>query len=119
VKLNKLHTHVENPNEWTIDQVYHWAMEKVGLDKEDANILKQQKVKGTTLLTLTDEKLLKILPLGPANELASAIKTLRNEWAKHIACMRNTQTNKHICHIIYDVNFISIYVEILIFYCLF
>jgi hypothetical protein len=118
--------YVENPNEWTIDQVYHWAMEKVFLLREDANILKQQKVDGKTLLALTKDKLLKEpykMPFGSATKLASAIKTLRNEWAKRIACMRNkqtnTQANKHICHIIYDVNFISIYVEILIFYCLF
>jgi hypothetical protein len=54
-------------------------------------------VKGTTLLTLTKDELLNEpykMPLGSANELASAIKTLRNEWAKRIACMRNTQTNK-------------------------
>jgi hypothetical protein len=82
---------------WTKEEVYQWA-KNVGLDEQDANILKQQKVDGKVLLTLTEEKLLKILPFGSATNLASAIKTLRNEWAKRIACMRNTQTNTHLSY---------------------
>jgi hypothetical protein len=102
--------------------VYQWAIDVVRTSKKTAQILRDNEVDGSTLLTLTEDKLLKKpykMPGGPATKLASAIKTLRNEWAKRIACMRNTQANKHICHIIYDVYFISIYVEILIFYCLF
>jgi len=98
MKLNEICSHTENPNDWTIDQVYKWAIDVVKLDQDDASILRNNKVDGPALLTLTEEKLLKILPLGSATKLASAIKTLRNEWAKRIACMRNTQTNTHLSH---------------------
>jgi hypothetical protein len=92
-----LFSHTENPNDWTIDQVYQWAIDVVGISKKTAQILRDNEVDGSTLLTLTKEELLKEpykMPGGPATKLASAIKTLKNEWAKRIACMRNTQTNK-------------------------
>jgi hypothetical protein len=77
--------------------VYQWA-KNVGLDEQDANILKQQKVDGTALFNLTKDDLNTLFPIGSATKLASAIKTLRNEWAKRIACMRNTQTNTHLSY---------------------
>jgi hypothetical protein len=68
----------EDPNDWTVDDVYLWAIESVGLDTEDASILKNQKVNGKALLTLTEEELQKILPLGPAT-LETAIKELKKQ----------------------------------------
>jgi hypothetical protein len=78
--------------------VYKWALESVDLDTEDALILKNQEVDGKALLDLTEEKLQKILPLGPAIKLSMAIKAMKNEWAKRIACMRSI----HIYFIIYN-----------------
>jgi hypothetical protein len=73
----------------------------VGVDEEIASVLKSQNVDGKKLWTLTKDELLKSpynMPDGSATNLASAIKTLRNEWAKRIACMRNTQTNTHLSY---------------------
>jgi hypothetical protein len=69
----------EDPNDWTVDDVYLWAIESVGLDTEGASILKNQKVNGKALLTLTEEELQKILPLGPATLVATAIKEMKKK----------------------------------------
>jgi hypothetical protein len=65
----------------------------VGVDEESASVLKSRNVNGKLLWTYTYDKLKEIVP-NFAEQLSISIKTLRNEWAKRIACMRNTQTNK-------------------------
>jgi hypothetical protein len=73
---------VENPEEWSVDDVYYWAIGKVGVDDESASVLKSQNVNGKALCTLTEEKLLKEpykMPDGSAINLASAIGTLKKE----------------------------------------
>lgn len=62
--------------EWKTDKVVEWAEEKVR--PELAKILENQEVDGKSLLTLTEEKLMKVgFPLGPAASLALAIEGLR------------------------------------------
>jgi hypothetical protein len=63
---------------WSVNDVLDWA-QKQGLDEEGRNILKAQKVKGSTLLKLTKIELLSVgIPLGPASTLASAIEQLHD-----------------------------------------
>jgi hypothetical protein len=60
--------------------VYEWAKNVVGLDDEDADILRVNKVTGSELLTLTKEELYKEpykMPGGPAIRLAQAIEKLK------------------------------------------
>jgi hypothetical protein len=57
--------------------VYEWAIRTVGLLPQHAETLRQQYVTGSVLLTLTEEKLFQILPLGPATLLAQAIEKLK------------------------------------------
>jgi hypothetical protein len=76
-----------------VDDVYYWAIGKVGVDEESASVLKSQNVNGKLLWTYTYDKLKQIVP-NFAEQLSISIKTLKNQWAKRIACMRNTQTNK-------------------------
>jgi hypothetical protein len=70
---------VENPEDWSVDDVYYWAIGKVGVDEESASVLKSQNVNGKALFNLTEEALNKILPLGSAINLARAIETLKKE----------------------------------------
>jgi hypothetical protein len=101
--------------------VYRWAIEKVGLDAEDATILKTQKVDGETLLTLTKEELIKSpynMPGGPATKLARAIKELKNDYAKRIACMcenRYTSDIHIVCISLYFVVGVCVYVYVYTF----
>jgi hypothetical protein len=88
---------VENPVDWSVDDVYYWAIGKVGVDEEIASVLKSRNVNGKLLWTLTEDDLKQTIP-NFAKQLSISIKTLRNEWAKRIACMRNTQTNTHLSH---------------------
>lgn len=55
-----------------------WASTMI--DHEDAIKLRKQKVNGSELLDMTDEKLERCgIPVGPANKLAKAIKALKGE----------------------------------------
>jgi hypothetical protein len=65
---------------WTINQVYEWAKGTAELLHRHADILRQQYVTGSELLTLTEEKLLKEpykMPGGPATRLALAVLRLK------------------------------------------
>jgi hypothetical protein len=71
---------VENPEEWSVDDVYYWAIGKVGVDEEIASVLKSQNVNGKALWTFTEDKLLKEpykMPGGSAIALALAIEKLK------------------------------------------
>jgi hypothetical protein len=60
--------------------VYEWAIRTVGLLPQHAEILRQQYVTGSELLTLTEEELYKKpykMPGGPAIRLAQAIEKLK------------------------------------------
>jgi hypothetical protein len=73
----------DNPNEWTIDQVCHWAKDNKELGEkraEIADILAKKWVTGKVLLTLTKEELtspLYNMPLGAAIRLSMAIEKLK------------------------------------------
>ena len=80
--------YAENPQEWSVDDVYYWAIGKVGVDEESASALKNQNVDGNSLLNLTKEEISQMVPRF-AMKLATTIQNLRNHWAKRIACMRS------------------------------
>jgi hypothetical protein len=83
----------EEPYQWTIEDVYHWAVEVAGISEKSASILRDNEVDGESLLSMSEEKFIKSpynMPGGSATKLSMAIKSLRNEWAKRIACMKNT-----------------------------
>ena len=62
---------------WTTEQVYQWAVEKVGIDQEDAVKLKKHKLDGSMLTGLTEEKLERWgLPGGAAGNLVMAAALL-------------------------------------------
>eukprot|EP01125_Pyxidicula_operculata_P008967 TRINITY_DN2962_c0_g3_i2.p2 TRINITY_DN2962_c0_g3~~TRINITY_DN2962_c0_g3_i2.p2 ORF type:complete len:121 (+),score=28.81 TRINITY_DN2962_c0_g3_i2:77-439(+) len=61
---------------WIVDDVVDWAKSKDGadIDEEYAEKLRQQKIKGKSLLTCTKEKFERWgIPGGPACDLFSAI----------------------------------------------
>jgi len=73
----------EDPNRWTIDDVYRWSIESVGISEQSALILKNQEVDGKALLTLTEEELVKHpcnMPGGPATLVAMAIQNLKKKF---------------------------------------
>jgi hypothetical protein len=47
----------DNPIVWSVDQVYQWMKDEVG--KNDASILRVNRVNGQQLITLTKEQLLR------------------------------------------------------------
>ena len=60
---------------WSVAQVRRWAVEEVGIDKEDADKLKQQKIDGKRLSKVTQEMLERWgLPGGAALDLMEAIE---------------------------------------------
>jgi len=66
-----------DPQSWTIDQVYQWAVDIVKLDPEDAQKLKIQKITGKSLHGMTREALERYgIPGGPAFILSEAIRKL-------------------------------------------
>jgi hypothetical protein len=67
---------VENPEEWSVDDVYYWAIGKVGVDEESASVLKSRNVDGKALWTYTYDKLNQIVP-NFAIKLALAIWELQ------------------------------------------
>ena len=66
----------------SIDDVYTWATRGVvgggaGLDVEDGNILKREKIDGAVLFNLTDAMLEKVgMVLGPRTKLLAAVKRI-------------------------------------------
>jgi hypothetical protein len=48
---------VENPQEWSVDDVYYWAIGKVGIDEESASVLRREAVNGIKLIGLNEEQL--------------------------------------------------------------
>jgi hypothetical protein len=59
--------------------VYHWAK---NISEKSAEVLRDNEVAGSTLLTLTKDELLKEpykMPLGSATKLAGAIKVLKDQ----------------------------------------
>jgi hypothetical protein len=57
--------------------VRKWAVETVGLDAEDADILAKQKIDGEALLEITEEKLVQDrMPRGQASKLMKAVNAL-------------------------------------------
>jgi hypothetical protein len=66
---------VENLVDWSVDDVYYWAIGKVDVDEESASVLKSQKVNGKKLWTLTEDKLKQIVP-NFAFKLAITIRQL-------------------------------------------
>jgi hypothetical protein len=69
---------VENPEEWSVDDVYYWAIGKVEVDEESASLLKSRNVDGQVLWTYTYDMLNQIIPKF-SFKLASAIKVLKDE----------------------------------------
>ena len=60
---------------WSVAQVRRWAVEEVGIDEEDADKLKQQKIDGRALHTMTEVKLERCgIPIGPSSLLMEAIE---------------------------------------------
>ncbi len=55
-----------------------WAVQHVGIDAEDADILVKQKMDGEQLLKVTEEKLVKLygMPGGPAGKIVDAIAAI-------------------------------------------
>jgi hypothetical protein len=80
--LFDLNPNTENPEEWSVDDVYYWAIGKVGVDEESASILKSRNVDGKTLLTLTKAELIQssynILG-GSASRLTEAVIDLNDK----------------------------------------
>jgi len=88
-------THVVLPDDvakWSVDQVKTWAQDqlnKAGRSpdsvKKSLEILTNNDVTGSTLLNLTEEKLMKLYGMlgGPANTLSSAIDNLKGK-NKHL-----------------------------------
>ena len=65
---------------WSRDDVKEWALKQKDVEDSDADALFKNRVTGTSLLTLTEEKLTRHpynIPGGPAASLAAAIQTLK------------------------------------------
>jgi len=63
--------------DWNIDDVFNWA--KLIVAEKHAQKLKDEEVKGSALLNLTEDKFRLIgIPLGPASDLATAINKLKS-----------------------------------------
>ena len=63
---------------WDTSRVVAHA-KSIGLDDDDVKILSSNKINGEDLLTLTEDKLLRVnMPLGPASRLAAAITKMRD-----------------------------------------
>jgi hypothetical protein len=73
-------SHRKTVNNWTIEDVFNWTKDLLGKENEDiGKILKNQRVNGSALLTLTKENLKSIrIPLGPAANLEKAIEQLKD-----------------------------------------
>jgi hypothetical protein len=67
---------IENPQEWSVDDVYYWAIGKVGVDEESASVLKSRNVDGKALWIYTYDELKQIVP-SFAIKLALAIEKLK------------------------------------------
>jgi len=66
-----------DPKSWTIDHVYQWAVDIVKFDPEDAQKLKTQKIRGSSLPGMTREELKSYgIPGGPAFDLSEEIRKL-------------------------------------------
>jgi len=68
--------HLADIRGWSKEQVHAWIKNELKLDAEDADKMLKQEIDGKALLTLTEEKLLKLLPLGSAAKLALAVSKL-------------------------------------------
>ena len=67
----------QNPLEWSVDDVVYWATNVVKIDEEDAEKLRSQKIKGTSLQEMTKEDFERCgIPIGPAAELIKEIRHL-------------------------------------------
>ena len=65
-------------SDWAIAHVIEWAKAQRDIIEEDWKKLQENRVNGSALLLLTEEKLRSIgIPLGPAANLAAAIEKLR------------------------------------------
>ena len=63
---------------WDTAHVVNFAQSEVGLDSDDADILKKNKITGACLLSLTKEDIRRVgMPLGPATMLATTIANVR------------------------------------------
>lgn len=63
---------------WTIDQVASWVA-KQGFEKSTVDVLKQEKVKGSSLLRITEDVLRSLgIPFGEASDLAYNIQQLQS-----------------------------------------
>jgi hypothetical protein len=58
-----------------VDDVYYWAIGKVGVDEESASVLKSQNVNGKALWTYTYDKLKQIVP-NFAEQLSNVINKM-------------------------------------------
>lgn len=66
-----------------------------GLDDEDLYIIEKNKIDGVSLLQLTEEKLEKFLPLGPAIKIGSTIEKIKkNKKATHNKTKRSFSSYK-------------------------
>jgi SAM domain (Sterile alpha motif) len=65
------------PLSWPVEQVEQWALKVVGLDKEDAKKLKDQKIDGEALPTMTRGDFERYgIPGGPSSKLFEGVKAL-------------------------------------------
>ncbi len=54
-----------------------WATKEVKIDSKHAAKLRDQEIRGSALLTMTEEKLRSIgIPLGPASDIVAAINSV-------------------------------------------
>lgn len=68
--------YAENPQEWSVDHVYHWAIGEVDINQESAAKLKNRNIDGKALLTSTVEEICQIVP-DFSFKLSRAINNLK------------------------------------------
>jgi hypothetical protein len=69
---------VENPVDWSVDDVYYWAIGKVGVDEESASILKNRNVDGKALWNLNKIEILNKSPYDmPAQSASLLVRAIR------------------------------------------
>ena len=86
---------------WTTEQVYQWAVEKVGIDEEDADKLLKQKIDGNRLTGLTEETLERWnLPGGTSSKLVTAAAMLWENITIHgVILAPATEKNSERCDV--------------------
>ena len=78
--LNALNQREKKIEDWTIEDVHHWIIETLKLEKSDANLLMDERIDGESLMQITEDDLKELnMKMGPRKKLIKAIRSFQRK----------------------------------------